>query len=211
MILDLWTLFGLFGNVLYTTRALIQWIASEKARRCVSPPSYWWASLAGALVMIIYSLHRLHTTAPDEGASPLPLLVGFILTTVPYTRNIMLCYPIAKIWHRVSYFLSALVFILCAALLVTARFPADTNRWFLIGVLGTVIWNTRFLWQWLYAEKSGRSAFPLSFWYISLAGLALLLAYSLLTRDPVFVLSFLFNVIPITRNIMLINKERTTP
>ena len=40
------------------------------------------------------------------------------------------------------------------------------------GTLGQLIFTSRFVVQWLYSEKKQESAFPVSFWYISLVGLS---------------------------------------
>ncbi len=48
---------------------------------------------------------------------------------------------------------------------------------------------------------------PLSFWYLSLVGSVILLIYSLIRNDLVFILGFIFNVIPYGRNIYLIHKR----
>lgn len=208
MIIDRWTLFGLLGNLLYTVRVLIQWISSERAKKSVAPPAFWWFSLAGAVVMIIYSVVRIGDVEFRNSPTPLPLLIGFIVTLVPYIRNLMLCYRVSRKWHILSYVLAALILSLCAILLLQMDMPLVRTRWIIVGTVGSIIWFTRFLWQWIYAEKWKKSQFPISFWYLSLIGLVLNLIYSLVMQDIVFILSFIFNLIPIGRNIMLMKNAR---
>ena len=207
MILDQWTLFGLLGNVFFTARVLVQWIASEKAKQSVAPRLFWWLSLGGAVIMIVYSIVRTADPELREEPTPLPLLVGFIVTLVPYLRNLMLSYRISRPWHVLSYILAGAVFVLCGILLILMDAPVIRTRWFFIGALGSVIWYTRFIWQWLYSEIMKKSLFPIWFWYISFAGLVLNLSYSFIMGDIVFILSFVFNIVPISRNIILMKRR----
>lgn len=80
--------------------------------------------------------------------------------------------------------------------------------WLIIGFGGQVLFAGRFLVQWLYAEKHKRSLIPVSFWYLSILGGAVLLAYALHKRDPVFIAGQLFGVLVYSRNLYFIYKER---
>ena len=53
-----WVSLGLLGQVLFAGRMLIQWIASERERRSVIPVAFWWMSLAGATMLIVYFIWR---------------------------------------------------------------------------------------------------------------------------------------------------------
>jgi lipid-A-disaccharide synthase-like uncharacterized protein len=209
MVIDRWTLFGLLGNLLFTIRVLIQWISSERAKKSVAPPAFWWFSLAGAVVMIIYSVERIFDVKFQNSPTPLPLLIGLIISLVPYIRNLMLCYRVSLKWHILSYLLAALILFFCVGLLFKMDVPQVRTRWIMVGTIGSFIWYTRFLWQWIYAEKWKKSEFPISFWYLSLIGLVLNLIYSLVMQDLVFILSFVFNLVPIGRNIVLMQNARS--
>ncbi len=54
-----WITLGLLGQVLFTGRMIIQWIASEKLKRSVIPNAFWWMSLGGATMLIIYFVWRV--------------------------------------------------------------------------------------------------------------------------------------------------------
>ena len=54
----IWVFVGLVGQLLFTMRFLIQWLASEKARRSVVPEVFWWFSIGGGLILFAYALHR---------------------------------------------------------------------------------------------------------------------------------------------------------
>jgi lipid-A-disaccharide synthase-like uncharacterized protein len=54
----LWVSLGLFGQLLFTGRMIVQWLVSEKSRRSVVPPLFWWLSLIGATMLLAYFLWR---------------------------------------------------------------------------------------------------------------------------------------------------------
>lgn len=82
-----------------------------------------------------------------------------------------------------------------------------TAVWIGIGLLGQAAFSGRFLVQWIASERAGRSVVPMSFWIFSIVGGALLLAYAVFRRDPVFVLGQGANLFIYLRNIHLIRRE----
>src|SRR5205807_5698264 len=58
--------------------------------------------------------------------------------------------------------------------------------WLAIGFAGQALFASRFIIQWFKSELEGRSVIPLAFWYCSMAGGIVLLAYAIYKRDPVF-------------------------
>ena len=50
--------FGLFGNAIFSTRFLVQWIASERQGDSVIPPSFWYLSIVGSIVLFVYFVLR---------------------------------------------------------------------------------------------------------------------------------------------------------
>jgi lipid-A-disaccharide synthase-like uncharacterized protein len=49
-----WVALGLLGQLVFTGRMLVQWVASERSRRSVIPVAFWWMSLGGAIMLVIY-------------------------------------------------------------------------------------------------------------------------------------------------------------
>ena len=84
----------------------------------------------------------------------------------------------------------------------------DSITWLAIGLLGTATFGSRFLLQWVASERAGRSYIPLAFWWLSIAGSLLLLAYAIHKRDPVFILANAPNSLIYARNLTLIYRER---
>lgn len=48
--------FGLTAQAMFMGRFLVQWIASEKAKRSVVPEAFWYFSLAGGLMIFTYGV-----------------------------------------------------------------------------------------------------------------------------------------------------------
>ena len=63
----------------------------------------------------------------------------------------------------------------------------DSYVWYLVGFFGQAFFFSRFLVQWVASEKAGRSVIPMSFWYLSLLGGAVLFVYAVHLHDPVFI------------------------
>lgn len=53
-----WLAIGLLGQVMFTGRWFVQWIASEKARRSIVPETFWYFSFVGGLMVMAYGIHK---------------------------------------------------------------------------------------------------------------------------------------------------------
>ena len=80
--------------------------------------------------------------------------------------------------------------------------------WLGIGFFAQLMFSARFLVQWLASERAGKSIVPLLFWYLSIAGSGLLLAYAIHRKDPVFILGQSMGIIIYSRNLILIRREK---
>jgi len=76
-----------------------------------------------------------------------------------------------------------------------------------IGFLGQALFASRFIIQWIYSEKIGKSSIPIQFWYLSIFGGLGLLVYALFRQDPVIILGQLFGIFIYLRNLILIYKR----
>jgi lipid-A-disaccharide synthase-like uncharacterized protein len=76
----LWVLFGLFGQLMFTGRFIVQWIASERAKRSVVPLYFWYFSLAGGAILLSYAIYRRDPV----------FIVGQSLGVFIYLRNLVL-------------------------------------------------------------------------------------------------------------------------
>jgi lipid-A-disaccharide synthase-like uncharacterized protein len=53
-----WLLVGFGGQALFMGRFVVQWLVSERRGRSVIPVSFWYLSIVGALVLLVYAVHR---------------------------------------------------------------------------------------------------------------------------------------------------------
>lgn len=87
LLVDTWSgvmlaLFGLAAQMLFMSRMLVQWISSERARKSVIPVAFWWLSIAGAALLLVYGVMR------QDIVIILAQTFGFVV----YGRNLMLIY-----------------------------------------------------------------------------------------------------------------------
>jgi len=80
--------------------------------------------------------------------------------------------------------------------------------WLVVGFGGQVLFMARFVLQWLTSERERRSVMPVSFWYLSILGALVLLAYAVYRHDPVFVAGQILGVGIYLRNLHLIRGEQ---
>jgi lipid-A-disaccharide synthase-like uncharacterized protein len=86
-------------------------------------------------------------------------------------------------------------------------FVTNFDWWVILGLVAQLMFTGRFLVQWIASERQGRSVIPVAFWFFSIAGGLLLLAYALYRRDPVFIAGQAFGVFVYVRNLFLIMRE----
>jgi lipid-A-disaccharide synthase-like uncharacterized protein len=79
--------------------------------------------------------------------------------------------------------------------------------WPALGFFAQGLFAARFLVQWLKSERMGMSVIPMSFWYFSLFGSALLLVYAVHKQDPVFIVGQLFGSVVYVRNLFLLRRR----
>lgn len=53
-----WVAVGFLGQIAFFGRMMIQWMVSEKQRRSVIPPLFWWLSLFGGIALFAYFAWR---------------------------------------------------------------------------------------------------------------------------------------------------------
>ena len=79
---DFWLAFGVIAQVLFGLRFIVQWIASERAGRSVMPLTFWFFSMGGGVLTLIYGLAR------RDGV----IIIGQALSILIYIRNLMLIF-----------------------------------------------------------------------------------------------------------------------
>jgi lipid-A-disaccharide synthase-like uncharacterized protein len=82
------------------------------------------------------------------------------------------------------------------------------HMWLIIGLLGQVLFASRFIVQWFKSEMEGRSIIPVAFWYCSLAGGVVSLAYAIHIESAPFIIGQGSGLVVYSRNLYLIFRER---
>ena len=81
-----WVAFGLIGQLMFTARFLVQWGASERARRSIIPTAFWYFSLAGGSTLLTYAIYRQDPV----------FILGQSLGVFIYTRNLWLIHKSSR-------------------------------------------------------------------------------------------------------------------
>jgi len=81
-----WATTALVGQVIFGGRFILQWLVSEYKKKSHVPTAFWFMSLAGSIILLIYSIHI---------KNPI-FMLGFSLNTLIYLRNLHLIYKHAK-------------------------------------------------------------------------------------------------------------------
>jgi lipid-A-disaccharide synthase-like uncharacterized protein len=82
----LWLGIGIAGQLLFMARFIVQWIHSERHGESLIPVSFWYLSLFGGLIVLVYGIHKLEWV----------IILGQLPGTIVYTRNLMLIRRKAK-------------------------------------------------------------------------------------------------------------------
>jgi lipid-A-disaccharide synthase-like uncharacterized protein len=77
---SIWVSIGFLGQLLFTSRFLVQWIASERKRESVIPMAFWWLSISGGLTLLCYAIWRQDPV----------FILGQSTGLVVYVRNLIL-------------------------------------------------------------------------------------------------------------------------
>lgn len=81
--------------------------------------------------------------------------------------------------------------------------------WKVVGWLGNGVFFSRFFVQWYATEKRRQVVVPSAFWWLSIVGSMMLLAYAAFyQRDSVFIFAYAFTWIPYIRNLMIHHRAK---
>ena len=77
---SVWLGVGLLGQALFSARFIQQWLASEQRKQSVVPLAFWWFSMAGGSILLVYAVWRQDPV----------FIAGQALGLVVYLRNLVL-------------------------------------------------------------------------------------------------------------------------
>tara|TARA_B100000989_G_C19503300_1_gene455267 strand:+ start:164 stop:448 length:285 start_codon:yes stop_codon:yes gene_type:complete len=73
---------GFFGQGVFASRFIVQWIYSEKKGESVIPIIFWYLSIVGGICLLIYAIFRKDPV----------IILGQSFGILVYTRNLILIY-----------------------------------------------------------------------------------------------------------------------
>jgi lipid-A-disaccharide synthase-like uncharacterized protein len=83
-------------------------------------------------------------------------------------------------------------------------FVTKFDGWVVLGFAAQALFTMRFVVQWIASERARKSVIPIAFWFFSIGGGVLLLAYALYRRDPVFIAGQALGLVVYFRNVYFI-------
>jgi lipid-A-disaccharide synthase-like uncharacterized protein len=203
----LWLLAGFTAQAFFSARFLVQWLLSERARRSLMPIHFWYFSVAGAALLLAYAVHQRDPV----------ISVGQLAGLAIYLRNLEFINR-ERPTERALGWLWPWLGLTAAAVSSGYYLGPDSHArallldsfWTVWGFAGQALFTGRFLVQWFHTERAGRSVIPLGFWYLSITGGLMLLAYAVAVMDPVIIFGQAFGVLVYSRNLLLIRRACAT-
>ncbi len=202
-----WLIYGIgfLAQALFSGRLILQWILSEKNKRIITPSLFWKLSLLASFLLFVYGYLR------DDFA----IMLGQSLTYFIYIRNLQL----QGEWQK-SPIIFRLFLLIFPVIIVIYGYNngaydvyelfnnVDIPSWLLwLGVVAQVVFTFRFIYQWIYSEKTKTSQLPIGFWRLSVLGASLILTYAIFRRDPVLFVGHAAGMVIYIRNIFIGKKE----
>ena len=197
---------GFLAQILFSGRLIIQWIVSEKNKRIITPSIFWKLSLIASFLLFIYGYLR----------EDFAIMLGQALTYFIYIRNLQ----INGEWYKSPKILRWFI-ILFPVIIVILSFNNGQNdlinllknenipTWLLLlGIISQIVFTFRFIYQWIYSEKTKVSQLPIGFWRLSVLGASLILIYAIIREDPVLLIGHGAGLIIYIRNIIIWKKQK---
>lgn len=206
---------GFLSSLAFAGRFIIQWMESEKAHKSVVTPLFWQISLIGNLLLLIHSfiqvqfhicivqgfnaviswrnLNLMQSNKPILSFQSVSLLLVCSAATISFAFALQDWWLMREFnWFRIP-----------TAPWQSTSAPSASLFWHILGTIAFLLFSSRFWIQWWFAEKAHISYFPVCFWWLSLIGAVLSMAYFLRIHDTVNLIGPLFGFIPYVRNLML--------
>lgn len=76
-----WKIVGWFGNLVFFSRFMVQWYATERMKQVVVPAAFWWLSITGSLLLFSYALFHKRDSV---------FIFAYAFTWIPYARNLVI-------------------------------------------------------------------------------------------------------------------------
>jgi lipid-A-disaccharide synthase-like uncharacterized protein len=80
--LTFWIILGFVGQIFFTMRFVVQWIATETKKKSVVPTLFWYFSIAGSILLLSYAIYRKDPV----------FILGQSFGIIVYVRNLYFIY-----------------------------------------------------------------------------------------------------------------------
>ena len=76
-----WNVLGWTGQIVFFSRFIVQWYATEKKKQVVVPNAFWWLSIVGSLLLLLYAVfYDKHYV----------VIFSYAFSWIPYIRNLII-------------------------------------------------------------------------------------------------------------------------
>lgn len=206
--MDSWLIYaiGFTAQILFSGRLFLQWFLSEKSKKVLTPTLFWKLSLLASFLLFVYGWLR------DDFA----IMLGQTLTYFIYIRNLQLQGEWEKSPKLLRWFLLLFPFMVVIYGYNNNNYDLyelfqneDVPLWLLVlGSIAQVTFTLRFVYQWIYSERTKESTLPMGFWILSLTGSLLIFTYAIFRQDPVLLVGHSLGSVIYIRNLMLLKKSK---
>ena len=77
----IWNIIGITGQTVFTSRVVVQWFVTEKKKQVVMPDAYWWLSIVGSLMLLLFAVfYDKHYV----------IIFSYAFPWIPYVRNLII-------------------------------------------------------------------------------------------------------------------------
>ncbi|MDB2613962.1 lipid-A-disaccharide synthase N-terminal domain-containing protein [Chlamydiales bacterium] len=206
---------GLIASMFFGLRVFYQWYWAEKKGASIVTKGFWFLSFTGNCLMMIHAFIQMQL--------PISLVQAGHLWIA--RRNLILMNQEKKKGRPLLGFLAVITSVFLLYLLQCSllnrweffripTFPWGASNqssasilWQICGLLGIILFASRFWIQWYWAEKAQASSLSTGFWIMSLLGTIFSIAYFCHTRDYVNAVSPICGIIPYFRNLLYLRRE----
>ena len=85
-----WKIVGWAGNLVFSSRFILQWYVTEKQKQVTVPTAFWWLSLIGSLLLLAYAVFWEKSSV---------FIFAYAFTWIPYIRNLIISYRHLETQH----------------------------------------------------------------------------------------------------------------
>jgi lipid-A-disaccharide synthase-like uncharacterized protein len=77
----IWNIVGWTGQIVFFSRFVVQWYATEKKKQVVVPDAFWWLSIIGSLLLLLFAVfYDKHYV----------VIFSYAFSWIPYVRNLII-------------------------------------------------------------------------------------------------------------------------